>query len=90
MRLSNPTTKNFFNRSIVAVLCCIGALSVYENAEANEPKRPNVIFVLADDLGIGDLEPTSSDCKIKTPNLKAMAEQGVTFLDAHSLSLIHI
>ena len=88
MRLSNPTTKNFFNRSIVAVLCCIGALSVYENAEANEPKRPNVIFVLADDLGIGDLEPTSSDCKIKTPNLKAMAEQGVTFLDAHSSSAV--
>ncbi|MEM7476223.1 MAG: sulfatase-like hydrolase/transferase, partial [Planctomycetota bacterium] len=50
--------------------------------------RPNIIFVLADDLGIGDLQPTNPDCKIKTPSLKAMADQGITFLDAHSSSAV--
>ena len=51
-------------------------------------ERPNVIFVLADDLGIGDLSPTSADCKIKTPHLQRMADEGITFLDAHSSSSV--
>lgn len=49
---------------------------------------PNVIFVLADDLGIGDLSATNSNCKIKTPNLEKMASEGITFLDAHSPSAV--
>ena len=54
----------------------------------NEKALPNVIFVLADDLGIGDVSPTNPDCKIKTPCLQKMAEQGITFLDAHSSSSV--
>ncbi|MEO0416555.1 MAG: arylsulfatase, partial [Verrucomicrobiota bacterium] len=49
---------------------------------------PNVIYVLADDLGIGDVSPTSDDCKIKTPHLQKMADEGITFLDAHSSSAV--
>ncbi|WP_315853913.1 sulfatase family protein [Crateriforma spongiae] len=49
---------------------------------------PNVVFVMADDLGIGDLSPTNPDCKIDTPNLQTMADQGITFLDAHSSSAV--
>ncbi|MDE0827328.1 MAG: arylsulfatase [Akkermansiaceae bacterium] len=53
-----------------------------------ERPHPNVIFVLADDLGIGDVSPTNPDCKIKTPHLQAMADEGITFLDAHSSSAV--
>ena len=49
---------------------------------------PNVIFVLADDLGIGDVSPTNPDCRIKTPHLQKMADEGITFLDAHSSSSV--
>ena len=49
---------------------------------------PNVIIVLADDLGIGDVSPTNPDCKIKTPNLQRMANQGLTFTDAHTPSSV--
>jgi hypothetical protein len=43
------------------------------SVRAEERRRqPNVIFVLADDLGIGDLEPTNPDCRIKTPHLETM------------------
>jgi arylsulfatase A len=49
---------------------------------------PNVIVVMADDLGLGDVSPTNADCKIKTPNLQSMADTGLTFLDAHTPSSV--
>ncbi|MGD2016939.1 MAG: arylsulfatase [Planctomycetota bacterium] len=53
-----------------------------------QPPRPNVVVVLADDLGIGDVSPTSAACKIETPHLAALAAGGMTFLDAHSTSAV--
>jgi len=50
--------------------------------------KPNVILVMADDLGIGDVSPTNPNCKIKTPHLQKMANEGLTFLDAHTPSSV--
>ncbi len=50
--------------------------------------KPNIIIVLADDMGIGDLTPGNPDCKIKTPHLQTMADEGIHFLDAHSTSAV--
>lgn len=50
--------------------------------------RPNVILIMADDLGIGDITPTNPHCKIRTKHLQIMADEGVTFLDAHSSSAV--
>ena len=59
-------------------------------------KQPNVIFMLADDLGYGDLSsynPKSegeapNNTPIRTPNLDRMAEQGARFTDFHSAAPI--
>ena len=51
-------------------------------------EKPNVILVMADDLGIGDLTATNPDCKIKTPRLQQMADEGITFVDAHTPSSV--
>ena len=61
-------------------------ITVATAAQADE--RPNVILVMADDLGIGDISPTNVNCKIKTPHLQAMANEGLTFLDAHTPSSV--
>ena len=53
-----------------------------------EAAPPNVIVVMADDLGIGDISPTNPNCKIKTPNLQGLADEGITFLDAHTPSSV--
>ena len=64
------------------------SLFLFSTLVARADNAPNVIFVLADDLGIGDLSATNQDCKIKTPHLQKMADEGITFLDAHSPSAV--
>ena len=49
---------------------------------------PNIVFILADDLGYGDLSCLNPDSRIQTPNLDRMARQGITFTDAHSPSSV--
>ena len=49
-------------------------------------EKPNIILVMADDLGIGDISPTNPDCQISTPRLQELADAGLTFLDAHTTS----
>ena len=73
-----------FSISLLVGLSHLAAVALH----AAEGAHPNVIFVLADDLGIGDVSPTNAECKIKTPHLQAMADEGVTFLDAHSSSSV--
>lgn len=52
------------------------------------PEHPNIIFILADDLGYGDLSCLNERGKIKTPNLDRLANDGVVFTDAHSSSAV--
>ena len=47
-------------------------------------QRPNVIFILADDLGHGDLSCLNPGSKISTPNIDRLAREGKIFSDAHS------
>ncbi len=53
------------------------------------PARPNVVYILADDLGYGDVQALNpARGKIKTPHLDRLAAQGMTFTDAHSGSSV--
>ena len=49
-------------------------------------KQPNVIVVLADDMGYGDVTALNPESKIPTPYLDAMAARGIVFTDAHATS----
>ena len=54
-----------------------------------KPSRPNVVLIMCDDLGYGDvhcLNPHQG--KIKTPHIDALAAAGMTFTDAHSGSAV--
>ncbi|MEP0391885.1 MAG: arylsulfatase [Erythrobacter sp.] len=46
------------------------------------PVRPNIVFILADDLGYSDLAPYGSE--ISTPNLSVLADQGLVFTNYHT------
>ena len=49
---------------------------------------PNIVFILADDMGYGDVEALNPRSKIPTPNLNRLAGEGMTFTDAHSPSAV--
>jgi arylsulfatase A-like enzyme len=49
---------------------------------------PNIVYILADDLGYGDPRCYNPESKVPTPNLDRLASQGVRFTDAHSGSAV--
>ena len=49
-------------------------------------ERPNIIVILADDLGYGDVSCNNPDSKIPTPNIDRLAEEGMRFTDGHTSS----
>ena len=64
----------------------LGSLSVSATPVAanNRKFKPNIIFIMADDMGYGDIQAYNSDSKIDTPNLNQLAKQGMRFTDAHA------
>ncbi|PZU08289.1 MAG: hypothetical protein DI605_13540 [Sphingomonas sp.] len=51
-------------------------------------KRPNIIFILADDMGWGDIGAYNPDSAVPTPNLDRLAQGGMRFTDMHSSSAV--
>ncbi len=62
---------------LALVLLCLGAL------RAAPAARPNIVFIMSDDVGYGDLVCYGAT-KVKTPNLDRLAREGVRFTDAHA------
>lgn len=57
-------------------------------AVAADAARPNIVVILADDLGYGDVGCYNRESKIPTPHLDRLARQGMRFTDAHSPSTV--
>lgn len=47
---------------------------------------PNIVFIMADDMGYGDVRALNPDSAIPTPHLDRLAKEGMTFTDGHSSS----
>jgi arylsulfatase len=62
--------------SILGVVCLLVTSMSYAEA-----KQPNFLLVMVDDMGWTDIGSFGSE--IETPNLDALARQGVTFTDFH-------
>ncbi len=50
--------------------------------------NPNILFILADDLGYGDVSCYNAQSKAPTPNIDRLARDGMRFTDAHSPSTV--
>ncbi|MBN2698428.1 MAG: arylsulfatase [Bacteroidales bacterium] len=59
-------------------------LTFCQRGDTEKHHPPNIILVLVDDLGYGDLSCYNPDSRIHTPNMDELARQGMMFTDAHS------
>jgi len=91
LRVTNDTFENYkFNHMNFYIKILIFALtvSIFCNCSKRDSTKnnqnPNIIFILADDLGYGDLSCLNEESKISTPNLDKLASEGITFTDSHS------
>jgi arylsulfatase A-like enzyme len=70
---------------ISAILMSMMAGAGFPGDEGPGPASlPNIVFILADDMGYGDLGSYNPDSKIPTPHLDQLAAQGMRFTDAHA------
>ncbi len=73
VRLAGPVWLGLFD------LLCLGVERSYGQSE-----RPNVVIILADDLGIGDVSSYNDNAAWETPHIDRLAARGVSFTDAHT------
>lgn len=59
-------------------------LSLLLAVTVHAAERPNVVIILADDMGYGDVGCYNKESRIPTPNMDRLASEGVRFTDAHS------
>lgn len=72
----------------VCTVLMLGGLLDTVRAASLEEQPPNILFILADDLGYGDVACYNPESKIPTPNLDKLAADGMRFTDAHSPSTV--
>jgi arylsulfatase A len=91
-RTNNRLAGRLLHRITTLILAVLFALSPFytnEKAIASEKSDvPNIVLILADDLGYGDVQLQNPDSKIPTPNLDSIAKAGMRFTDAHSPSAV--
>jgi arylsulfatase A-like enzyme len=65
----------------------LAPLAALQAAPPAAPPRPNILILLADDLGYGDVGCYGAT-KIQTPHMDRLAQEGVRFSDAHSVAAV--
>ncbi len=75
------------NASLLLCLLFWGGGRVYGQEPVRHP-RLNIIVILADDLGYGDIQAYNTASQIPTPHLNRLAAEGIRFTDAHSGSSV--
>ena len=61
---------------------------ILSGCTSHKENYPNIVIIYADDLGYGDISCQNPESKINTPNIDALANEGIRFTDAHSAAAI--
>lgn len=70
------------------LIILLAAMAAFAHHAVAETARPNIVLILADDFGVGDIQAHYPDNKIATPHLDRLVSQGMSFSDAHSPSAV--
>jgi arylsulfatase A len=87
MSSSSHAIQRRFKRlaSLLSVISIAGLITLSGKALA---ERPNILLILADDLGYGDVSSYNNQSKVQTPHIDQLAKEGLRFTDAHSPSTV--
>ncbi len=81
--------KNVRSTLISCFVGVAGLVSAAGSLPVEKTQRPNIIYILADDLGYGDVSCLNPERgKIQTPRMDQLASEGMTFTDAHTSSSV--
>ena len=80
-------SRNYAGISLLASLaaCNSATAETVQKNSTQDPKRPNVIVILADDLGYGDLKCYGAK-NVETPHVDKLASEGIRFTNAHTVA----
>lgn len=78
------TCRAFFGLTFWITIWLLAPARILSQEPASKSTKPNIVFVLADDMGYGDAICFNKDSKIKTPHMDRLAKQGMRFTDAHT------
>jgi arylsulfatase A len=70
------------------LLLTLGLIFVSSASAQEHADLPNIVVILADDLGYGDISCYNPESKVLTPNIDRLAAEGLLFTDAHSPSTV--
>ena len=85
MEISNPRWHWFPPLLAFSLLTGLARFPL-ASAPAAKSARPNIVYILADDMGVGDVSCLNPQSAWQTPNLDRLAREGMVFTDAHSAS----
>lgn len=80
--------KDYLFFSLALLLIAQACAPAPPATEAEEEALPNIVYILADDLGYGDVSANNPDSKIQTTHIDQLAAEGMRFTDAHSPSSV--
>ena len=82
------TRRDFLKAAGGAAAWAALAAAFAPRAGAADTAKPNIVYILADDLGYGDVGCLNSESKIPTPNIDRIGREGMIFTDAHAGSAL--
>lgn len=90
-RMQRPSSLPLRSATAIALTLLAGSTACVAQitpGDAATRRHPNIVYVLADDLGYADVSLGDATRKLRTPHIDRLAEQGVIFDDAHSGSSV--
>ncbi len=78
----------FINSNVLLTLLLLIFPFSKKVSKPMDEKPPNIIYILADDLGYGDIGSFNPESKISSPNIDKLTAEGMKFTDAHSPSAV--
>ena len=81
--------KQFANKSII-IFAFLGIFlfNSCSGDDTKQAKNPNIVYILTDDMGYGDVSVLNDSAAWETPNMDKLAKEGMIFTDAHSGSAV--